>query len=61
MCNMQVLWLSDNKIGDHSLAALAGALGKGALPNCTTIIDAYGSPASAEAMQAVKDSIASRA
>ena len=31
MCNMQVLWLNDNKIGDHGLAALAGALGKGAL------------------------------
>ena len=28
---MQVLWLNDNKIGDHGLAALAGALGKGAL------------------------------
>ena len=31
MCHMQELWLNNNKIGDHGLAALAGALGKGAL------------------------------
>ena len=32
MCHMQELWLNNNKIGDHGLAALACALGKGALP-----------------------------
>ena len=32
---MQELWLNDNKIGDHGLAALAGALGKGALDHLT--------------------------
>jgi hypothetical protein len=38
MCNMQVLWLNDNKIGDHGLAALAGALGKGALASLKTLV-----------------------
>jgi len=32
---VQVLWLHDNKIGDHGLAALAGALGKGGLDKVT--------------------------
>ena len=38
MCHMQELWLNDNKIGDHGLAALAGALGKGALASLTKIV-----------------------
>ena len=37
MCHMQELWLNNNKIGDHGLAALAGALGKGALAQLTTL------------------------
>ena len=57
---MQVLGLSHNKIGDPGITALADALGKGALPKCTTI-GMDGNPASAEAKQAVKDAIASRA
>ena len=31
MCNMQVLYLYNNKIGDVGLQAFADALGKGAL------------------------------
>ena len=31
MCNMQELYLSNNKIGDAGLQAFADALGKGAL------------------------------
>ena len=59
MCNMQVLHLYNNKIGDVGLQAFADALGKGALPKCTTIT-MVGNPASAEAKQGVKDAIASR-
>ena len=32
MCNMQELYLNNNKIGDPGIIALADALGKGALP-----------------------------
>ena len=60
MCNMQVLRLDGNKIGDAGMSALASACANGALPECTTIGMA-GNPASAEAKQAVKDAIASRA
>ena len=35
MCNMQVLYLYDNKIGDVGLQAFADALGKGALDHLT--------------------------
>ena len=34
MCNMQVLHLYNNKIGDVGLQAFADALGKGALASC---------------------------
>ena len=34
MCNMQVLGLNNNKIGNPGLAALADAVGKGALAQC---------------------------
>ena len=37
MCNMQVLHLFNNKIGDVGLQAFADALGKGALENITSI------------------------
>ena len=60
MCNMQELNLDSNKIGDVGLQAFADALGKGALPKCTNIYT-FGNLASAEAEQAVKDAIASRA
>ena len=59
MCNMQVLQLQYNQIGDAGMSALADALGKGALPKCTTIA-MDGNPASAEAKQGVKDAIANR-
>ena len=59
MCNMQVLRLNNNKIGDVGFQAFADALGKGALPNCS-LIDVEGNPASDEAQQAVEDAIASR-
>ena len=59
MCNMQVLALHRNQIGDAGLSALAEAVGKGALPKCTTITT-FGNPASNEAQQAVKDAITSR-
>ena len=59
MCNMQVLALHRNQIGDAGLSALAEAVGKGALPKCTTITT-FSNPASNEAQQAVKDAIASR-
>ena len=60
MCHTQVLWLHGNDIGDAGLTALAKAVESGALPECT-IIGMAGNPASAEAKQAVKDAIASRA
>ena len=56
---MQELWLYKNQIGDAGLSALAEAVGKGALPKCTTIATG-GNPASAEAKQGVMDAIASR-
>ena len=56
---MQELWLYENQIGDAGLSALAEAVGKGALPNCS-LIDVEGNPASDEAQQAVEDAIASR-
>ena len=59
MWHTQVLGLSGNQIGDAGLSALAEAVGKGALPKCTTIATS-GNPASAEAKQGVKDAIASR-
>ena len=37
MCNMQVLGLNNNKIGNPGLAALADAVGKGALAQLTTL------------------------
>ena len=37
MCNMQVLYLYNNQIGDVGLQAFADALGKGALVKCTYI------------------------
>ena len=37
MCNMQVLGLNDNKIGNPGLAALADAVGKGALDKLTRL------------------------
>ena len=60
MCHMQVLRLNDNKIADAGLTAFAKAVESGALPKCTTI-HTFGNLASAEAEQAVKDAIASRA
>ena len=60
MCIMQYLDLSGNTIGDAGLTALAKVVESGALPKCTTIYTG-GNPASAEAKQAVKDAIASRA
>ena len=59
MCNMQELYLSNNKIGDAGLQAFADALGKGALPKCATIV-VFRNPASGAAQQAVKNAIASR-
>ena len=41
MCNMQELHLYDNNIGDPGLAALVGALGKGALASCKKLDLAY--------------------
>ena len=60
MCIMQFLNLNGNRIGDTGMISFADALGKGALPKCTTI-HTFGNLASAEAEQAVKDAIASRA
>jgi len=37
MCNMQALYLAHNQIGDAGLSALAEAVGKGALAQCTYI------------------------
>ena len=37
MCNMQVLDLYNNNISDPGLAALAGALGKGALDHLQSL------------------------
>jgi hypothetical protein len=37
MCNMQVLSLKGNKIGDPGITALADALGKGALASLETL------------------------
>ena len=59
MCNMQALWLNDNKIGSPGLAALADAVGKGALPKCTNI-DVDENPASEEARQAVQEALEQR-
>ena len=60
MCHVQTLRLDGNNIGDTGLTALAKAVESGALPKCTTIYTGS-NPASAEAKQAVKDAIASRA
>ena len=50
---MQELWLNNNKIGDHGLAALAGALGQGALASLTTlVVDNSEHPALNDACQA---------
>jgi len=59
MCNMQVLHLHRNQIGDAGLSALAEAVGNGALPVITIISMIY-NLASAEARQGVMDAIASR-
>ena len=59
MWHTQVLGLSSNQIGDAGLSVLVEAVGKGALPKCTTITT-FGNPASNEAQQAVEDAIASR-
>ena len=60
MCNVQELWLQYNNISNAGLTAFAKAVESGALPKCTTI-HTFGNLASAEAEQAVKDAIASRA
>ena len=41
MCNMQGLYLNNNKIGDVGLQAFAEALGKGALASCQTLNLSY--------------------
>ena len=38
MCNMQVLELGSNQIGDTGMISLADALGKGALPNLKQLV-----------------------
>ena len=38
MCNMQVLYLANNEIGNPGITALADALGKGALASLEKII-----------------------
>ena len=53
MCNMQVLNLSYNKIGDVGLQALADALGKGALASLEMLfVDNEEHPALKAACQA---------
>ena len=59
LASLKILDLGSNKIGDPGTTALADALGKGALPKCTSIL-MVGNPASDAARQAVKDAIASR-
>ena len=56
---LKKLQLYTNQIGDVGMQALAGAVSKGALPKCT-YIDLIGNPASDEAKQAVRDTIAKR-
>ena len=41
MCNMQVLWLDENKIGDPGLKALADACAGEAMANVTELILSY--------------------
>ena len=38
MCHTQELYLNHNKIGDPGISALADALGKGAMAQCTTLV-----------------------
>ena len=53
MCNMQVLGLNNNKIGNPGLAALADAVGKGTLASLTTlVVDNPEHPALNDACQA---------
>jgi hypothetical protein len=59
MCNMQVLHLFNNKIGNVGLQAFADALGKGALAQLTSIA-VFGNPASEAAQQVVQDAIRNR-
>ena len=53
------LLLYQNKFGDESMIALAGAVSKGALPQCTSI-ELSGNPASLESKHAVKDALKRR-
>ena len=56
MDKLQVLRLTNNKVGYAGMTALATALGSGALSKCTSI-GIKGNPASKEAQQAVKDAL----
>ena len=60
MCNMQVLNLSHNKIGDVGLQAFAGALGKGALAQLTQLILA-GNQIGDSGVKALADAVSSGA
>ena len=60
MCNMQVLHLFNNKIGDVGLQAFADALGKGALAQCTWL-DLAGNSIGDAGMSALASACASGA
>ena len=60
LAQLTKLYLSYNQIGDVGLTSLAEFCAKGALPKCSKNVDLYGNPASEEAQQAVKDTLASR-
>lgn len=54
MCNMQVLNLYGNKIGDPGITALADALGKGALAS-VSLIDLDNNKATEAGKKAMRD------
>ena len=56
---LKELALSFNSIGDEGMSSLSDALGKGALPRCTSI-SLGGNPASEDAKLAVKDALKRR-
>ena len=59
MCNMQVLYLNGNQIGDTSMISLAEALGKGALAP-GAYISLGGNSATETGKQAMRDAAKAR-
>ena len=60
ICPLQELWLTNNKIGDAGVTALAQACASGALARCSSIILAGNPDTSEEAKKSVQLALKSR-